>query len=105
MVYKRNFNAEAEIRELRDDLRALTDRKPGRATLVSSQTARIIRQRADRAMEIVDEQAVMLVNHEARIDQLERMVAQLIGRGRIPCQEQSYSRSSPSPSLRSVSSY
>lgn len=104
MVYKRAFNAEAEIRELRSDLKEIR-KGSNEPPQVSDTTARFIRQRADKAMEIVDKQETIIVGQEARIDRLERLVEQLLRRGRIPCQEQSYSQSLPSPSLRSVSSY
>lgn len=108
MVYQRKFNAETEIRQLKAEMKALGSKgaeKPSPAPRVSSQTARIIRQRADRAMNVVDEQAATIADQEARIASLEKIVAQLIRRGRIPCQEQLCSQSSPSQSLRSASSY
>lgn len=120
MAYKygNTFDAEKEIKELKGDVatirgalkhnadvakkvRSAPSSPPkyvmdleAEVTSVKDSSARI-RARMRKLEKTIEDQAT-------QVEQLQVMVAQLIERGRIPCQDSSHSSSQPSQSLRSA---
>lgn len=120
MAYKYNgFDAEKEITKLKGDistLRAALKHQIDRAKKpepVDSGTPKYAMELAQEVIDVRDSNArirarmrkleSVIEDQNALIEQMQEMVAQLIERGRIPCQDSSHSSPSPPPSLRLVS--